>query len=361
MAFDRYSTVFCSCVGVIYNMRCIYLDTNYCQHSGVSERFRPNRWTIILTVIVGAIFSLTFPGSSRAQSCYSPSWSCGAFSNCGLSAFTGYFGSVNGADISFTADNQPPSSLTAIRQRFNLQGINLELMAPIRLSGRYGMAVGLGYSACFNEPAEETLQFSGAPSKARTWLAKPQAFNLQTALTADLNPSLVGIFGFKYENFLTNFVNAESSEANYGGGLNNVDFTFSAYIPYVGLIYGAALNNTGRNFRIGAIGFPFLLGSVAYRETVVGGINIGGTSVNVPGFQGSNTVVSGYYINGFADMTLATVNCLELAAYAKYDILNAVSNDVVTGADNFRIPNVLFDFRFQRSFWGVGLRASVGF
>lgn len=336
-------------------MRCIYLDTNYCPHSVVSERFRPNRWTIILTVIVGAIFSLTFPGSSRAQSCYSPSWSCGAFSNWGLSAYTGYFGSVNGADISFTAENQPVNALTGIRQRFNLQGINLELMAPIRLYGRYGMAVGIGYSACFNEPAEETLQFSGSPSIARTWLAKPQSFNLQTALTVDLKPSLVGIFGFKYENFLTNFVNAESVTPN-------VDFTFSAYIPYIGLIYGAALNNTGRNFRIGAIGFPFLLGSVAYRETVMGGIAIG-ANTDVPGFQGSNTVVSGYYINGFADMTLATVNCIELAAYAKYDILNAVSNEFLACSNNYnyRNQNVLFDFRFQRSFWGVGLRASIGF
>lgn len=319
------------------------------------------RKLILVIPAVVSILILCCAGQSHAQCCLPPTWSCGALSNWGLSLYTGYMGSATGADILFTAVNpQAAGSLNSIRQNYKLQGINIDLMAPIRLYGAYGLGIGAGYTVCFNAPSDETLLFASSDPVNRSWLAKPQIFNLQAALTMDFGASLVGIFGVRYENFATNFVNAESTTNGYGGGRNSVDFTLSSYIPTVGLMYSGQSPSSSSNFRLGVTGFPLLLGSVNYRESVVGGITIGGRG-GMPGFQGSDVLASGYYINAFADGAITVTDSIRLAVYSKYDILNATSNDLLTGAYNADVPNVHFNFNFQRSNWGVGLRASVGF
>lgn len=317
----------------------------------------------LILLVLAIVSSVTFFSARPlyAQCCLPPAWSCGALSNWGLSLYTGYMGSATGADILFTAVNpQTAGSLNSIRQNYKLQGINLDLMAPMRLYGPYGLGIGAGYTVCFNSPSDEALLFASSDPVNRSWLAKPQIFNLQAALTMDFSASFVGILGVRYENFATNFVNAESTVNGYGGGRNSVDFTLSSYIPTIGLMYSGQSQSSSSNFRVGVTGFPLLLGSVNYRESVVGGITIGGRG-GMPGFQGSDNITSGYYINAFADGAITVAETFRLAIYSKYDILNATSNDLLTGAYNADVPNVHFNFNFQRSNWGVGLRASVGF
>jgi hypothetical protein len=308
--------------------------------------------SLLMALATAALLFLPSPGSVCAEAGCVPLWTNG------FTFYTGYFSSNQGADISFSATSQPLGSVSGLRQQYALKGIPLEVIIPIKGSGPMGLVVGAGYSVSFNEPSQEVVPVSGLASLTRTWTAQPQIGNVQMALTMDLYPSFSALVGFRYENFQTNFVNASSGLTTASGVSDSADFALSAYIPQLGLIYHSPTQINGPGVQLGVIGFPLVLGSVNYREAVVGGFTIGGTTVH--GFQGYNTFREGYYVSAFGDVTRNAVGPIQLGAFVKFDVMDAVSN-LNLGDQNRSLPDVTYRFELQKRVWSVGGRLSVVF
>ncbi len=317
--------------------------------------FRPSFYAVIL----GACLLALVPISVTAQGCYLPVGGPGCYwLPGGVSLSTGYFGHRTGADICFSASNQPAGSVKELRQQFDLQGIALDVVAPVIGWAPFGVTVGGGYSFCFNEPSRETIQLVGSSSMTRDWRAEPQAGNLYAALTMAFHPALTGMVGIKYDNFQSNFVSPGSGFGAALGTLDTAAMSLNAVTPYLGLVYGNVPSPLGLNIQVGVIGFPVVLGWVDYRETVAATLNVGGS--NVSGFPASNNIGQGYFMDAFADVSLTAVSGIQLGAYVKYNTMNAES-EINVGERNGNIPMVMYKFEFQKRSWGVGGRMSVFF
>jgi hypothetical protein len=319
---------------------------------------RHPRAALLIGVVLGVFCLLLIPGLVSAQGCYTPFGAhCATWPGC-LAVYTGYFGNTKGANISFTAANQPQGSVSSLTQQIEVQGISLDVMVPLKGDRGLGFAFGGGYWFSFTEPADEVVQIVGSGSLTRSWRAVPQSGNLHAAVTMDLSPSLMGVFGFRFDSFQTNFFSPSSGLSSPGPSTDTADISLNAYIPCLGLVYSSITQGGGPLFQIGVVGFPVLMGSVDYRETIFSGVFIANQQAG--GFQGSNTIGKGYYLNAFADLSLATMNCIQLGAYFKYDILNANAN-VDLGNRNNSLPDVNYAFDFYRSVWNVGGRVSISF
>lgn len=316
---------------------------------------RPSFYAVILSACLLALI----PTSVLAQGCYLPVGGPGCYwLPGGASLSTGYFGHRTGADICFSASNQPTGSVKELRQQFDLQGVALDLVVPVAGWAPLGVTVGGGYSFCLNEPSQETIQLEGSGSMTREWRAEPQAGNLYAALTMAFHPALTGMVGIKYDNFQANFVSPSSGFGAALGTLDTAAVSINTVTPYLGLVYGGIPNSFGLNVQLGIVGFPVVLGWADYRETVAATLNVGGATV--PGFPASNNIGSGYFMDAFADVSLTTVGCIQLGAYVKYNTMNAES-EINVGERNAYIPDVTYKLEFQKRSWGVGGRMSVLF
>ncbi|MBI5248703.1 MAG: hypothetical protein HY912_04345 [Desulfomonile tiedjei] len=316
------------------------------------------RNSIVGAFAVALVFFLGSFGMIAAQGCYGPSGATCSWGPGGLALYAGYFTHSKGADFSFSAQNQPAGSVSGLRQQFGLQGIELEMILSFKLAPPLGLALGCGYDFPFTVSSEEVVPIAGAASLSRGWRAEPRSGNVHAAVTMDLYPSLVGLLGIKYEAFQTNFRSANNGLTVPGGGLDTADLSFNMYNPYIGVVYSTASRGNGPNIQLGLIGFPTLLGNVDYRETVFGGITVGGIAAE--GFQGSNSIGEGYYLNAFGDVSLSALNLVQLGAYAKYEVTNAACS-INVGNRNSSLPDVAYKFDFQKRLWSFGGRLSIPF
>jgi hypothetical protein len=316
----------------------------------------------LLKTVIAAILALTLcPASVLAQVCFPPLGQGCSLATVAVSAYTGYFGHRRGADISFSASDQPDGSVQRLRQQFDLQGISAEMLVPVRGGRLVGFAAGFGYAACFSAVSEETVERVAATTLTRTWRAEPQSGNVHANFTLDLHPSLVGLVGFRYENFQANFRDPSSTLTAPSPNVDGAALAFSAYIPSVGLVCRTVPPIPGLNVQFGVVGFPYLLGSVDYRETTFGGTGllVGGRPVY--GFKGSNTMKNGAFVDAFGDVSFTNVYGVQMGAYVKYEYLRAASDINVGNGNPFGLPNVNYTFDFQRRMWGIGGRAAISF
>jgi hypothetical protein len=321
------------------------------------------------TVVPAIVALALIPTLVLGQGCSSSlGYGC-SLGSMGLSAYTGYFGGRRGADISFSASDQPAGSVQSLRQQFDLQGLSGDMLVPIRCGRMVGLAVGFGFSACFQVMSEETVNRVAATPLSRTWQVQPQGGNVHANVTLDLNSSLLGLVGFRYENFQTNFRGPSASLTVPADNPDSAALSLSAYIPIVGLVYRTPPSISGLNAQFGAVGFPFLLSSVDYRETFAAGLDVGGKIV--PGFHGANTLTKGGFIDLFGDVSTTTVGGVQVGAYFKYEFLRTSGNILIGQGspppgtpDNdpfHQIPHITYSMDFQRRMWGVGGRAAISF
>lgn len=311
-------------------------------------------------VLWGVLGLAILPGPVFAQGFHRPLGPWDFLATVGMSAYTGYFGHRNGVQLSFSSSDQAGNSVDRLRQQYPLEGISTQLIMPVRITGPLGVVVGGGYSACFSSVGEETVQQVGRATVTRNWKVVPQAANLQLAATVDIFPSLMGMLGFRYENFQTSFVNPNAANSAQLSASDTANIAYNGYLPCLGLIACAPAIIPGLNLQLGFIGCPVLLGSVDYRESWYGvpTLQIGGTGV--AGFMGSNSISSGGYFDAFAEVSLLTWCGVQVGGYGKYEYMTA-STGVKVGQGDPLIPTTLYDFSFQRRLWGVGGRVSVTF
>jgi hypothetical protein len=337
-------------------------------HPILSLRLYPTEWglpgglmqTKVVIALVSVISLFLIPAIGFCQVC-GPGAGCGySWPASGDVLFsTGYIGNQKGAVFTFTAANQANGSLNQIRQEVDLSGINLELSTRLRGSQRFGLNLGASYSWYFQTSGEETLQNVGAAPLSRNWVTQPQSGSIDGALTVRMGPTMTGLGGLRYENFMTNF---NTPGSGFGAPLSRRDsaaLTLNTWIPYLGISWANYLGKTGIACRFQALGSPLVWGLVDYVETSATGLTISG--VRVPGFIGSNALVGGgYLMECVGDCHVVSYSCLQLGAYAKYQAMKT-STGVDTGQSNGNIPSVNFNFDFSKQVWSAGGYLSLVF
>ena len=197
------------------------------------------------------------------------------------SFYVGYFSDPTGLDISFQSHTPSNNSLNQLSHKVDFQGVWFELLAPIKSAGPLGLVLGAFYHFPSRRFSQETINTGGRGGVNRTWDAAPQWGGFQVALTYEINPALTALVGFKYESLLVNFSQARPV-INPNDILDRADISINEYIPYFGFAYKRVQPNSGLELELALIGFPTLLGTVDFTETVTSGLTIGG--VSVPGF-----------------------------------------------------------------------------
>ncbi len=269
--------------------------------------------------------------------------------------YTGYFFHDNGAEFSISSPDSP-NSLTFLRHKYDLDGIWLETIIPIRGSCPLGMAVGGSFLFPFDERSHETVVSSAGQAVERTWRADTQWWNLQLLLTYDFYPGIAGIAGFRYDSFQVNFRNP--SVEVFGGTAfeDSSNLTINTYIPFLGLAMATTLPRMGLNAEVGVITFPTVLGSVDFVET--GQFTVLGQAVQ--GIPVSSGFENGFFLEGFAEATVPLGYGVRSGAFVKYSTVQAESK-VNIGERHANIPNVEYDTDFTRKTWIVGGFASLDF
>jgi hypothetical protein len=188
------------------------------------------------------------------------------------------------------------------------------------------------------------LHFIGSqlPDDDRTWRPSIQWYTLEASASRCLgNFSLIG--GFRFDSFMTSLANTAGPGAFFGLASDEAEFKLSSYIPYVGAVtrWGAV--------ELGFIGFPWVPGTVLYKET------FGLTGQRL---EASGTYRNAYFFEAFADVG-GRLGVVHLSAFALYTMLHATGelNVTVTGNPSSQ-P---YTFGIDRQNWIVGGKAVVGF
>jgi hypothetical protein len=307
-------------------------------------------FVIMLVVLLPGVVSAQVGCFPRSNGC---SWWPG-----GASFGLGWITGAKGADISFSTKNQTAGSLSGLRQTFDLHGIAFDIAFPLKGGGPIGFFLGLEYDFVYLAQSQEVAQIAGQNSLTRTWKVQPQEADFRAGLTLDFSQFISGVAGFRYQNFQANFMEASDGLTFRPGALDSADFTINLYSPYIGILFNSGVRGAGPSIQAGVTGMPVFLGNVEYRETIVGSIPIGGKTVL--GFQGANAIGQGYFVNFFGDVSVTTIKSIELGTYVRYDVMDAISR-INTGDRNSSVPNVSYDFSFQKRFWTIGGRLTIPF
>ncbi len=311
-----------------------------------------------IVFLIWMFFLVGTPASVLAQAGYG--WICPATAKVGTapSVYTGYFFQNKGADFSFTSADTVLNSVVELRQQFDLQGIWLELMVPVKGNGPLGLVLGWSYLFPIDRTSNETMRLSADTTRYRTWRADTQWWDLQAALTYDLHPSATLIAGFRYDTFQTNFYDPSVRVGPAGAANDTANIAINAYIPFFGCAVSNIAPGTGFDIEIGAIGFPTAMGSVNYVEVVSAGIPVGG--VDLPGFPASNEFGKGYFFEAFGEVGVPLLYGWQAGAFVKYGTINA-QTEIRVGERNANIPTTLYEFNLDRRSWVFGGRVSLCF
>jgi len=269
------------------------------------------------------------------------------------SVYVGYFSDPTGLTLSFQNTTPAGNSLNLLSHTVDFQGVWFELLAPIKSCGPLGMVLGASYHFPLKRNSQE-INNTGGVGVNTTWSASPQWGGFQLALSYQFRPALTALVGCKYESLQVNLSQPVPASPN----VNTADATISEYIPYFGFAYKAVHPSTGLELETALIGFPTLLGTVDFRETVSQGFTFGG--VVAPGFRVSESFKSGRFLEWFAEVSFPVRDWCRFGSFVRYNVAQA-SARVNPGVYNSAIPAVNYDFNFDNRVWGVGGLVSLSF
>jgi len=314
------------------------------------------RTSSLLGLGFGIILALVAPTQSHAGAWCGFQHSGYACPSNAASFYVGYYTDPTSLDISFQSRTVSDNNVNLLSHSVNFEGVWFELLAPIKNCGPFGLVLGAAYNFPSSRSSQETVN-TGGRGVIRTWDAAPQWGGFQVALTYEIYPALTAVAGFKYESLQVNFSQARPI-TNPNGGLDHADISINEYIPYFGFAYRRVLPNSGLEVELALIGFPMLVGTVDFSETVTSGLMIGGSIV--PGFPASQSFQSGRFLEWYAEVTLPLRGRCRLGSFVRYNVAQA-SALVNVGERDSTIPKVYYDFTFDRRVWGVGGVVSLSF
>ena len=258
--------------------------------------------------------------------------------------------------------------IQSFKQSLNIQGAWTELLVPIKTSSPLGLLLGFGYLFPYNNCSHETYSTIAGIAE-RTWGTSTQMFNIQTAATYRMLPSITTIIGFRYDSFMTNYKDpaVDVFQNLYLRGIDIAEFDFSGYIPFLGVMVEKTLGGYGSSLKASIIGLPALFGSFVYKERV-------NSSSYLPdrwnGMKASNEFSSGYFLEAEGELSVPISWCAQVGAFVKYSCVYGKATTVVNTAisvlpinDSYSVKNYPHDagVTFERSSWILGGTISANF
>ncbi|MFH0823518.1 MAG: hypothetical protein V2B18_12260, partial [Pseudomonadota bacterium] len=223
--------------------------------------------------------------------------------------------------------------LQRIKLDFPTQGVWGEVTVPIRFPGRLSLFAGVGHLFSFDQIASEVYNNGQGNNgqEANEWITGLDVWNLNLAATYDVYPGVAAIGGFRLDSF------SVALREPWGGlvrptapaGLpiqmdtaNEADFNVIQYTPYIGFVAGAS--SPSATARIGAIGFPLMLGYWDYRQSFFSaqlrgralgfGNAVDANSAAIGKAQAvwSNSFDAGYFLEVFCEATSRLWDMVEM-------------------------------------------------
>jgi hypothetical protein len=272
----------------------------------------------------------------------------------GFAGYAGYVTSSYGVQFAFEAENAALSTLfTSISCRYPLSGISLGGSCRSSLGDNIqGMLKGSWYLSLNTNSREEYGVAPGFVAK-RSWETSIQwgTVDASAAYLVGCNAAVIG--GLRFDQFMTNFKNSDDyvNAAGPGWPTDRADVTVASYLPYVG--FAVQHSSCVGSVSAGVLGFPYLFGSVAFKETFDA----------TPRLTANHSFERGYLAEAFVEAE-QKMGSVSIGGFARWQALHGecpvgIQLSVPTGfAGNDAQP---FRFRLDRQFWLLGGKMSVSF
>lgn len=330
-----------------------------------------------LTVVIVGIFVVTCaPGLVGAQSllpaglpsfgglfggggCAAPG--CDPKLGGGLDFLVGYLDTNRSLVTELSAQGDDFAGLLSLRRSYPVRGLWLALLAHGSLNENVGVfARGSWLVAQRVRPQHELYTLQGEENidpGGSDWTAKPQWYNVDAGLLYTFsscgvagNASFIG--GFRFDSLDTTFTRSQNFFNIAGLPGDNSDLGVTSYIPYVGLMM-----QQGPAVKVGLIGFPYVPGTVKYKETV------GDAEPVASRFSYSGNFRNSYFLEAFAEYG-ASIPGGSIGIFGIWSYLHARS-DVSVSGDWVGLGNLVqsqsFDFNYDRQNWIFGGKAAITF
>ncbi len=252
------------------------------------------------------------------------------------SVFVGYLYKDHGAGVNIQLnDGGDVLGINSTRNDFTLQGVWLELAAPVALSQNLGFFLSVAHLFPVQTTALESYQLVDGAAK-REWNPDIQWWEVDTALTCHLCPALTGIAGFRWSSFMVNF-GTPTNQVNFSTSPDQAQLTVNAYIPLLGLALKCD-PTCNSSFKAAFLGFPALPGDLDFQETLTP------TETVSTRFAGATNYRSGYFYEALAEAS-TRMGAWSLGALVRFDAIHTNRTRDFTLDDIARTADVLFDRR----------------
>ena len=210
------------------------------------------------------------------------------------------------------------SSIRRVEQYSKIDGVWAELVIPVKSAYPIGFTGSFGYLIPGSYQPHEVYHQKVNGIAERTWNTSTTYFNLRLSIEYNFINSFYGILGFHYDSFMANFLNPEKMVPN---GLNfnssqmaHINVTGGS--PFGGVMYDRTFG-AGANVKAYAIGYPGLPCVISYQESVDPATD------DKHFLKFDRETSSGYFFEGFAQVTVPVWRGLSGGAFAKYDEYSA--------------------------------------
>ena len=226
------------------------------------------------------------------------------------SVFVGYLYKDYGAGTKIHfEDGNLLAGISSMRNDFTLQGVWLELAAPVALSQN----AGLFFSVAHLFPVQATaLESYGALVASRQWNTDIQWWEMDAGLAYRLCPAFTGLAGFRWSSFLVDF-GQPTNQQNFSTSPDQAQLSVNAYIPFLGL--ASEHTNCNTSLKAAFLGFPVLPSDVEFQET------LNPTGVEGIRFSGATTYKSGYFYEALVEAS-TKMGAWSLGALVRFDAIH---------------------------------------
>lgn len=227
------------------------------------------------------------------------------------------------------------STITTLLQSAKMEGLWLELVLPARTNYPVGFTTTFGYLVPSQYRIQESYQGSGTRQASRTWQTQTNLYNIKFSVDFMVTESLTGMAGVLYDSLSTSFSNPENiSPINNNPYINYAqegNAAVNVILPFIGLQYEQPLRPR-LDLKAYVIGFPGLLGSMSYQESVQYGIyrSVNGTRESDPffsaltvKFDGGQQISFGYFYEAFLQLSTPIWRGIGAGAFLKYSEYSA--------------------------------------
>ncbi len=272
-------------------------------------------------------------------------------------------------NLSWTENNgtnrTAKSSINGFLQSAKMEGVWLELILPAKTSYPVGFTTSFGYLVPAKYRAQEYYLGGGGQVASRTWGQDTTLYNIKLSVDFPVTESLTGMLGFLYDSLTTSFSDPENivQTGSYRKFAQAGSLGVSVGIPFVGLQYERPFLSRF-DLKASAIGFPALLGSVSYQESVQYQINVTSppniSAAITVNFNGAQQISFGYFYEAFAQLSTPVWRGFSAGAFVKFSEYSAKLDhlDVTNGVTD---PVMKGDISFTRKPFIIGANITASF